>query len=77
VRLCCDEALPQSRLDDLGPLPPRLKYIGWDVHATSLVYEIQRQPGDKNAIANRVTLLPTSDWMAEGVLRFLGESWTP
>ncbi|KAJ7872699.1 hypothetical protein B0H13DRAFT_2553228 [Mycena leptocephala] len=77
VRLCCDEALPQSRLDDLGPLPPRLKYIGWDVHATSLVYEIQRQPGDKNAIANRVTRLPTSDWMAEGVLRFLGESWTP
>jgi len=76
VRFRCDEALPQARLDDLGPLPPRLKYIGWDVPPTSLIYVLTRT-GDKSVVANTLTRSPTGDWMTEGVLHFLGESWTP
>ncbi|KAF7345718.1 hypothetical protein MVEN_01591900 [Mycena venus] len=75
VRLCCEEALPEERLQDLGPLPPRLKYIGWDVGSTTLVYVIERR-GDKNVVANTLTRLSTDDWATEGVLPFMGESWT-
>ncbi|KAF7359908.1 hypothetical protein MVEN_00716600 [Mycena venus] len=75
LRVCCDEALPQARLDDLGPLPPHLKYIGWDVGPTSLVYVIERR-GDNNVVANTLTRVPTNDWTKESVLPFMGESWT-
>jgi hypothetical protein len=32
------ELLPCALCDDLGPLPPQLKYIGWDVAPSSTVY---------------------------------------
>ncbi|KAF8176370.1 hypothetical protein K438DRAFT_1846853 [Mycena galopus ATCC 62051] len=75
VRFECTQAVPQSRLDDLGPLPPHLKYIGWDAGSTSLIYVIERQ-GSKNLVAKILTRVPTDDWMTEGVLHFMGESWT-
>ncbi|KAJ6451296.1 hypothetical protein C8R45DRAFT_1083737, partial [Mycena sanguinolenta] len=79
LRICCEQALPQERFRDLGPLPPRLKYIGWDSDsyrpATSLVYVIERQEG-KNTVARTLTRAETDDWMTEGVLHFMGESWT-
>ncbi|KAJ6552990.1 hypothetical protein B0H19DRAFT_1155397 [Mycena capillaripes] len=63
------EALPQARLDTLGPLPPRLKYIGWDVATafygasnTSLVYVVDRL-GDRNAVTRTLTRPPADDWV--------------
>ncbi|KAJ7468677.1 hypothetical protein FB451DRAFT_1256963 [Mycena latifolia] len=71
-----DAPLPQVLLDDLGPLPPRMRYIGWDVGAASLVYVIQRQDG-KNSVSNTLTRsMITEDWTAENVLHYVGEHWT-
>ncbi|KAF7345726.1 hypothetical protein MVEN_01592700 [Mycena venus] len=78
LRVRCDDALPQTRLRGLGPLPVRLKYIGWDVgRASSVVYSMERRPGDEDVFVNTVTRAATDDWMAEAVLPFMGESWTP
>jgi hypothetical protein len=74
LRIYYNETLPQERLDDLGPLPSRLKYIGWDTDATSLIHVVERR-GDKNAVGNTLTRLPTDDWTTQTVLGFFGESW--
>ncbi|KAF7371312.1 hypothetical protein MSAN_00767300 [Mycena sanguinolenta] len=85
LRIWCAQRLPQERLRDLGRLPPRLKYIGWDYHprhsarsdpASSSVYVIEKQEG-KNAVGRTLTRATTDDWMATGVLDFMGENWTP
>ncbi|KAJ6552976.1 hypothetical protein B0H19DRAFT_156582 [Mycena capillaripes] len=75
LRICCNEALSPERLEDFGPLPPCLKYIGWDVYLSSLIYVIERT-GDKNSVGTTLTRSRADDWTAEGVLPFLGEPWT-
>ncbi|KAJ7906162.1 hypothetical protein B0H13DRAFT_2021430 [Mycena leptocephala] len=74
LRIYYNETLPQERLDDLGPLPSRLKYIGWDTDATSLIHVVERR-GDKNGVGNTLTRSPTDDWTAQTVLGFFGESF--
>ncbi|KAJ7348264.1 hypothetical protein DFH08DRAFT_147652 [Mycena albidolilacea] len=85
LRFLCGDALPQARLLDLGPLPPRLKYIGWDsdcdptlngTRPLSRIYVIEKRD-HKNVVSGTVTRLVTDDWMADGVLQFIGQSWIP
>lgn len=81
LRFRCGGALLQERLDDLGPLPPRLKYIGWDccprwTVLSTLVYVIEKRD-DKNIVVDTLARPETDDWMAQGVLHFMGEPWTP
>ncbi|KAJ7237889.1 hypothetical protein B0H12DRAFT_1138109 [Mycena haematopus] len=90
LRFRCPQALPQERLLDLGPLPPQLRYIGWDLgfppdildfpseaeFPSSLVYMIEKRD-DKNVVAKTLTKSQTADWMTERVLHFMGESWSP
>ncbi|KAK7057863.1 hypothetical protein R3P38DRAFT_2680871, partial [Favolaschia claudopus] len=70
------ESLPRERLDDLGPLPPQLKYIQWDLPRTSYVYVVERRR-DKNVVSETI-IRPTIedlDWTEESVLRFLRVPW--
>ncbi|KAJ7810645.1 hypothetical protein B0H14DRAFT_3480426 [Mycena olivaceomarginata] len=85
LRFLCGDTLPQARLLDLGPLPPRLKYIGWDsdrdptlngTRPLSRVYVIEKRD-HTNIVSKTITRLVTEDWMADGVLQFMGQSWTP
>ncbi|KAF8177358.1 hypothetical protein K438DRAFT_1845746 [Mycena galopus ATCC 62051] len=79
LRFRCGQTLPEKRLHDLGPLPPRLKYMGWDIASgksyTSLIYAIEQRQRQK-MVVNTLARSETDDWMAEGVLHFMGESRT-
>jgi hypothetical protein len=83
LRFRCSVGLAQERIHELGPLSLQLKYIGWDCHPAddagrpqSLICMIEKLE-DRSFIAKTVTRPVTEDWMAESVLPFMGESWTP
>ncbi|KAK7017817.1 hypothetical protein R3P38DRAFT_2985558 [Favolaschia claudopus] len=66
--------LPQARLDNLGPVPHHLKYLGWTTKTQSLVYCIGRDSeGDRNFVLKTITRPVANDWTKESVLNFLGE----
>ncbi|KAK6985202.1 hypothetical protein R3P38DRAFT_2574935 [Favolaschia claudopus] len=64
--------LPQERLDDLGCLPPNLKYIGCDGLRTSLIYVVDRQ-GGKNFVSKTIRRDLSDDWVERSILGFLSE----
>ncbi|KAJ6584341.1 hypothetical protein B0H19DRAFT_1249321 [Mycena capillaripes] len=66
------ELLHPEFLADLGPLPPRLEYIGWDVTAKPAVYLIERGEGGNSARLLRSRPFQRrrtpDDWTSESVL---------
>ncbi|KAK7018151.1 hypothetical protein R3P38DRAFT_3359999 [Favolaschia claudopus] len=74
LRLGFDDLLPHARLDNLGPVPHQLKYLGWTTKTKSLVYCIGRDSeGDRNFVLKTITRPVTNDWTEESVLKFMGE----
>ncbi|KAJ7643422.1 hypothetical protein DFH06DRAFT_1477180 [Mycena polygramma] len=82
LRIQCAGPLLVAQLHDLGPLLPRLRYIGWDVVASgdagsicsSAIHIVERH-GDKNAVVQTISRPWTKDWTAQSILRYLGKAF--
>jgi hypothetical protein len=64
------ELLPCALCDDLGPLPPQLKYIGWDVTPSSTIYVIERR-AKRNIVTAVQRPKSESGWESENVLVYV------
>ncbi|KAJ6487390.1 hypothetical protein C8R47DRAFT_1276985 [Mycena vitilis] len=66
-----DDTLPPDVQYNLGPLPSRLRYLGWDIApAESFVYVIERR-GDRNCVGSTLTREVSEDWAAQSVLWYV------
>ncbi|KAJ6557573.1 hypothetical protein B0H19DRAFT_1148122 [Mycena capillaripes] len=63
------ELLPPALLNNFGRLPPRLKYIGWDVTPRPMVYVIERRA--KKNVGSAVERPVGGDWASESILQYM------